>query len=480
MDGGRKNAVVWFRQDLRLADNPALWGALKAGAPIVAVYVLDDDAADGWAFGGAHRWWLHRSLSALAHRLAGKGAPLVLRKGRAEVVLAHLARDVGAAEVHAGLLCDPWGRRQERRVADALQRVGARLHLHRSATLFDPDMIRTNSSGVYGVYTPFARACRAYGDLPVPRPAPPRIPTALTPVSDSLEDWRLLPAKPDWSGGLQAAWEPGEMAARHRLKDFLAHDLGGYDERRDYPGVTGTSLLSPYLHWGELSPLMVWNAALRTAPASVGCQAFLRELLWREFSLYLLWHHPHLPNSPLRPEFGGMKWRDDQAALHAWQRGRTGIPIVDAGMRQLWSSGWMHNRVRMIVASFLVKHLLIPWQKGAAWFWDTLVDGDLANNSVNWQWVAGCGADAAPFFRIFNPVLQGRKFDPDGSYVRRWIPELSGLGAAHIHAPWEARGAVLEQAKVQLGEDYPWPLVDVAKGRARALDAYRALARSRP
>ena len=255
--------------------------------------------------------------------------------------------------------------------------------------------------------------------------------------SERLEDWGLLPRKPDWAGGLRDVWTPGEVGAMARAETFLADGLAGYAAARDQPGREGTSMLSPHLHFGEISPGYLWHRA-HQQPKSRGREVFIRELLWREFCANLLWHNPGLPDTPLRPEFAAMPWRDDKPGLRAWQKGQTGVPMIDAGMRQLWQAGWMHNRVRMIVASFLIKHLMIPWQEGEAWFWDTLVDADLASNAANWQWVAGCGADAAPYFRIFNPVLQGRKFDTAGDYVRRFVPEIAGLDARYIHAPWEA------------------------------------------
>jgi deoxyribodipyrimidine photo-lyase len=342
--------------------------------------------------------------------------------------------------------------------------------------LFNPDQLRTQAGGVYGVYSPFARAAFAAGGPKPPLSAPATIAGATPPTSDRLDAWGLLPAQPDWAGGLRATWTPGEAGAAARLRDFLTAGLQSYDARRNLPGVPGTSMLSPHLHFGELSGPTAWHAAIGAAQhRGKGLETFLRELLWREFSIYLLWHHPDLPETPLRVEFAQMPWRDDAAGLRAWQRGLTGVPIVDAGMRQLWQTGWMHNRIRMVAASFLVKHLLIPWQSGEAWFWDTLVDADLAANSASWQWVAGSGADAAPYFRVFNPVLQGRKFDPDGGYVRRYVPELAKLDARDIHAPWEASDAVLAAAGVSLGHNYPRPIVDLAEGRNRALAAYAAI-----
>ncbi len=468
--------MLWFRQDLRLTDQPALLAALEAGGPVLPVFVLDEAAAGRWAPGGAARWWLHHSLAALAADLAARGSMLVLRRGDAAVIIPALAAEAGITEVHTGRPPEPWARRQDQAVAKALAVRGVRLRRHRTTLLVDADALRTQAGGLYGVYTPFARACMALGPPPAPRPAPARLPAAPIVASDVLADWHLLPggtgsgqpgvttmsAGPDWAVGLREAWQPGEAGAALRLEAFISASLANYHHARDIPDGTHTSMLSPHLARGEISPAQVWQAALAAGDGQ-GVEKFLRELLWREFAAYLLWHHPDLPELPLRAEFNAFPWVADQTALRAWQRGRTGVPIVDAGMRQLWQTGWMHNRVRMVVASFLVKHLLIPWQDGQAWFWDTLVDADLASNSASWQWVAGCGADAAPFFRVFNPVLQGRKFDPEGGYVRRYVPELRGLAAGAIHAPWEVSAA------------YATPIVDLATGRARALDAWRRI-----
>jgi deoxyribodipyrimidine photo-lyase len=472
--------LVWFRNDLRLADHAALRAAMRDGRPVVPVYVLDDAAAGAWAAGGASRWWLHHSLVALRADLAARGASLVLRRGNAVDVMPELARAVGATEVHTGGSALPWARRLDRAVADALAACGATLTRHRTMMLFNPDTLRTQSGGTYSVFTPFSRACMAHAPPRQPEAAPRHIPTVAPPgsdpESDRLEAWHLLPQHPDWAGGLRAAWTPGEAGAQLRLQRFLADLMDRYAERRDVPGEDATSRLSPHLAFGEISPAQVWHAALAAQHGGApGAERFITELLWREFSHYLLWHHPDLPERPLRPAFARMAWCDDPADLAAWQRGRTGIPIVDAGMRQLWQTGWMHNRIRMVVASFLVKHLLLPWQAGEAWFWDTLVDADLASNSASWQWVAGSGADAAPYFRIFNPVLQGRKFDPEGDYVRRFVPELGRLDRRFVHAPWEAPAAALEAAGIVLGGNYPVPIVDLAAGRARALAAFAAL-----
>ena len=461
--------LLWYRDDRRVSDHAALHAALETGRPVLPVYILDDAAP--WAPGGAARWWLHHSLAALTRDLSARGAILILRQGNATAEISRLVAETQATDVFTGGSANPPDRQRDRAIAET---SGATLHRLRTMTLFNPDSIRTKTGTPYGVYTPFANTCFALGDPRPPLPAPSHIPCPPPPRSDRLEDWDLLPTRPDWASGLRATWTPGEADARRRLDAFAAGALTGYAEGRDRPGIDGTSLLSPYLHHGELSAAQVWHA-VRGLPSGPGQQTFLRELLWREFCVHLLWHHPDLPNQPLRPGFAAMPWRDESADLSAWQRGQTGVPIVDAGMRQLWQTGWMHNRVRMIVASFLVKHLLLPWQHGEKWFWDTLVDADLASNAGNWQWVAGCGADAAPWFRIFNPMLQGRKFDPDGAYVRRFVPELAQLAAKHLHAPWEAPALTLQAAGVRLGGTYPHPIVDLAHGRTRALAAFASV-----
>jgi len=475
---GGPPVIVWFRQDLRLGDHAALLAALEGGRPVLPVYVLDDDTPGAWALGGAARWWLHRSLASLAESLARRGATLVLRRGPSAEVIPALAQEVGAAEVHAGRMHEPWARQAEAAVEAALQRVGATLRLHRTATLFDLDSIRTQTGGIYGVYGPFARTCRTLEAPHPPAPAPERIPCPAPPRSDRLDDWGLLPTRPDWAGGFRETWQVGEAAAHDRLAGFLAKAVHGYDTGRNLPGQPGTSMVSPHLHWGELSPGQVWHAAQQAAQETgKGLETFLGEIVWREFSAYLLWHNPQMPERPLRPAFASLAVRDDVAELQAWQRGRTGIPIVDAGMRQLWHIGWMHNRVRMIAASFLVKQLLLPWQAGEAYFWDTLVDADLASNAASWQWIAGCGIDSQPFFRVFNPVSQGEKFDPDGAYVRAWLPELARMPDKFVHAPWAAPPAVLAGAGVELGRSYPHPIADLPQARQRALDVYRATVR---
>jgi deoxyribodipyrimidine photo-lyase len=460
--------LLWFRDDLRLEDHAALHAAVETGRPVLPVFVLDDQSAGPWALGGASRWWLHHSLAALQAALNDRGSRLSLRRGDSVTIIAEIVRQTGATEVFTGGSTDPHARRLDKAASEA---IDGKLHRMRTTNLFHPDAVRTKTDGAFTVYTPFANACRALGDPRPPLPAPTTIRAAKASRSDRLEDWGLLPTKPDWAAGLRDVWTPGEAGAMARAETFLANGLAGYAAARDKPGREGTSMLSPHMHFGEISPAYLWHK-VHQQPRDRGREIFIRELLWREFCANLLWHNPLLPDTPLKPEFAGMPWRDDQAGLTAWQKGQTGVPMIDAGMRQLWRTGWMHNRVRMIVASFLIKHLMIPWQEGEAWFWDTLVDADLASNAANWQWVAGCGADAAPYFRIFNPVLQGRKFDTTGDYVRQFVPEIAGLDGRDIHAPWEASPDCLAKAGVVLGETYPNPIVDLVEGRARALDAY--------
>ena len=473
-----KPAILWFRQDLRLADNPALHAV--ADRPILPVYILDPGAAGAWAEGGASRWWLHQSLEALARDLKALGTPLLVLRGAALDLLPKLAAEMGADEIHAGRLSEPWARARDAKLAETLQSAERKLVLHRSALLHEPHLVRTGTGKPYAVYTPFSRTLFGFGDPAAPIPAPGRLkPAAPAPRGESIAALGLLPRppEPDWAAGFGAVWQPGEAGAARRLADFLASGVKAYADRRNEPAAKGgTSGLSPHLHFGEISPRQVWVAARTAAPhGGAGLETFLKEVLWREFSHHLLWHRPEMPEAPLRADFAAFPWALDAALLRAWQRGQTGYPIVDAGMRQLWRIGWMHNRVRMITASFLVKHLLQPWQAGQAWFWDTLLDADLAANSASWQWVAGCGADAAPYFRIFNPVLQGEKFDPEGDYIRTWCPELAKLPARFIHKPFEAPEMILRGAGVTLGGSYPKPVIGLAEGRARALAAFAGL-----
>lgn len=462
--------LVWFRNDLRLADNPALHAAVESGEPSLLLYILDERA------GAASRWWLHHSLSSLGKDIRARGGHLLLRRGEPVEIIAGLVKEHGVSAVHAARAYEPFWRETDRGLDAALKELDCGLHRHLSTSLFPPERITTKAGGLFGVFTPFLKACLEAGVPEGALPAP-RTLQGMKARTDDLADWALLPAKPDWAGGLRAEWKPGEAGAHERLEAFLASAVKDYDKARDFPGRAGTSKLSPHAHFGEISPRYVWHRA-KAAGDGKGVEIFLKELLWREFSINLLWQHPALRTRPIREEFADFPWKEKPARLNAWQQGRTGIPIVDAGMRELWRTGWMHNRVRMICASYLVKHLLIPWQKGEAWFWDTLCEADEAANGASWQWVAGCGADAAPYFRIFNPVLQGVKFDPEGGYVRRFVPELGRLPDKHIHAPWEAPPEILAGAGVKLGGNYPKPLVLPAEGRQAALDAYAKLKNS--
>ncbi len=469
--------IVWFRRDLRLADNPALAAAAARGAPVLPLFILD--AAEDPPPGGAARWWLHHSLRALAGDLRRHGAPLCLRRGTAEEILPELARRVGAGAVFWNRCYEPQSVARDRRLKRKLSDEGLEVSSFNGGLLVEPWELQTGSGAPYKVFTPFWRALQAAGDPPAPLAPSDRLKGLEGIASDDLDTWELLPVKPDWAGGLRAAWTPGERGAAARLTAFLDGGAAHYKAERERPDRAGTSRLSPHLHWGEVSPRQIWQATRHAVAAGrladSAAEPFLRQLGWRDFSHSLLFHWPDFSERSWRREFEAFPWRDDEAAFRAWCRGRTGYPIVDAGLRELWATGWMHNRVRMVAASFLVKHLLIPWQHGEAWFRDTLVDADLANNTAGWQWVAGSGADAAPYFRIFNPVTQGEKFDPKGDYVRRWVPELSGLPGDTIHRPWEAPADLLAQAKVTLGSTYPKPIVDHKAARARALAAYEEM-----
>jgi deoxyribodipyrimidine photo-lyase len=476
-DRSPSGAIVWFRLDLRLEDHPALVEAIRGGGPVYPLYIWSPEEEKPWAPGAASRWWLHQSLRALAHDLEKKGSRLLIRRGPALETLRAVARETGAGAVFWSRRYEPAAIRRDALIKDALVADGWSVRSFNSALCFEPWTIENKQGRPFQVFTPFWNHCLARPEPPEPAPAPSRIPApARWPTSVDLDALELEP-RIDWAGGLRAAWTPGERGARKRLAEFLDEALAGYEQRRDIPATPGTSRLSPHLHFGEISPRAIWHevqqqAGLDSAAGLVrGAECHLRELGWREFAHHLLYHFPRTPGQPLRPEFAGFPWRRDSRALNAWQKGRTGYPIVDAGMRELWATGWMHNRVRMIVASFLVKHLLLPWPEGARWFWDTLVDADLANNTLGWQWSAGCGADAAPYFRIFNPVLQGERFDPQGTYVRRWVPELARLPDAYIHKPWLVAPLTAAGAGVGLGRDYPRPLVEHARARARALEA---------
>lgn len=466
--------IAWFRQDLRLADNPALRAACRDGAPVLPVYILDDDNAGEWRMGAASRWWLHHSLRKLSRSLDGR---LLLLSGDAARLLPELAARTGASGVCWNRCHEPWRIARDRGIKATLQAAGVRVETFNGSQLWEPASTLKPDRTPYRVFTPFYRkGCLGQGVEPrVPESEPESLRLYAGETGLTLDELGLLPAI-DWSGGLAAAWSPGEADAAQQLAEFVAVGLRNYARGRDRPDQPAVSRLSPHLHFGELSPNQAWYAVQEALPeGDENADRFLAELGWREFSCNLLHHTPTLTDANLQRKFDRMPWRDDPAALAAWQKGRTGIPFVDAGMRQLWQTGYVHNRVRMVVGSFLVKNLLVDWRLGARWFWDTLVDADLANNSASWQWVAGTGADAAPYFRIFNPVTQGRKFDPEGHYVRSLVPELARLPDRYLHCPWEAPADVLDAAGVVLGETYPRPVVDLAASRQRALAAFKAL-----
>ncbi|PTY06903.1 deoxyribodipyrimidine photolyase [Opitutaceae bacterium EW11] len=478
----RSTSILWFRQDLRLSDNPALQAAVRRGGAVVPVFIWDEEGEGRWVPGGASRWWLHHSLQALAERLRGVGSRLILRRGRSEDVLRDLLRETAGSAVYWNRRYEPAAIERDARIEAALRSDRVEAESANGALLFEPSAIKNRQGGPFQVFTPFWRTCLAKG-VEAPAVCVERLPgPAVWPKTLRVEELPLLPAI-RWDAGLAERWQPGELAAAKRLDAFLRGAVGRYAEKRDFPALNLSSELSPHLHFGELGPRQVWAGVQRLSedtgvfPVHAGAQKFLSELGWREFAYHLLLHFPTTAERPLRAEFERFPWAEDpqDRSLRVWQQGRTGYPIVDAGMRQLWATGWMPNRVRMIAGSFLVKHLRLPWQRGAEWFWDTLVDADLASNTLGWQWVAGCGADAAPYFRIFAPVLQSRKFDPDGAYLRRWLPELASLPDAWIHAPWEAPADVCTAAGVTLGRTYPYPIVDHAKARETALAAYRSL-----
>lgn len=463
--------IVWFRQDLRITDNPALTAAAASGQAVIPVYILDEETDGVRPLGGASRWWLHQSLEKLSAHLATLGAPLVLLRGPAQTRLTDLARESGATAVYWNRCYEPGAIARDKIIKTSLQDTSIAVESFNGSLLYEPWVIRTKQDKPYRVFTPFYRMILSHGTPGGPGTAPSkldRFDAALT--GDTLSYWNLLPTKPDWARGLRETWTPGEAGAQALLDDFLDETVDDYKKERDFPGIAATSRLSPHLHFGEISPRQIWAQTSAREP-SAGNETFLKEVVWREFGYHLLYYNPEMPTAPLQEKFKSFPWTKNDAHLEAWQSGQTGYPIVDAGMRELWHTGTMHNRVRMIVASFLVKHLLIHWREGEAWFWDTLVDADLASNTANWQWVAGCGADAAPYFRIFNPITQGEKFDADGDYVRRWVPEIADLPDDVLHKPWEADPVTLKSAGVDLGTTYPKPIVDHKTAREQALAA---------
>ena len=485
-------ALLWFRLDLRLADNPGLAAAIERGGVIVPVFIHAPEEEAPWSQGGASSWWLHQSLKSLDVSLRRLGSQLIIRRGPTLETIHTLLKETGATAVFWNRRYEPAVIGRDTKVKDSLRQSGIEAGSFNAALLHEPWTIQNKSGKPFQVFTPFWKHCLTKSDPAEPLVAPRGLNTPSTwPKSLALEALELEP-KIKWAEGLRAAWQPGEAGAHGQLKTFLKAASATYSADRNRPDLTGTSRLSPHLHFGEISPRQVWRAVAadvrRRIPVAKGVglltsaatgdwrsSQFLTEIGWREFAHHLLYHFPHTPTEPLREDFKKFPWRKDAAFLKAWQKGQTGYPIVDAGMRELWTTGWMHNRVRMIVASFLVKDLLISWTEGARWFWDTLVDADLAQNTSGWQWTAGCGADAAPYFRVFNPMSQGEKFDPHGDYVRKWCPELAKLPDKWLHRPWQSPADVLARAGVVLDRNYPEPIVSHAIAREVALEAFATL-----
>lgn len=467
----KSNAIVWFRQDLRLDDNPAFTDACRHHA-IIPIYILDEATSP---IGGAQRWWLHHSLTSLNESLKKIGLDLCLRQGKALDILGQLVRDYQIETIYWNRCYEPAAIARDTAIKEFFQKAGIRVISSNGSLLNEPWKISNLAGHFFKVFTPFWRACLKQMTIPEQYKIS-HSPQRLEVNSESLASWKLLPTKPNWAKAFGDYWQPGEEGAHIKLADFVDINLKGYSASRDEPAEDTTSKLSPHLHFGEISPWQIWRA-IETVKLDQYCdlksvERFLSEIGWREFSYHLLYHSPTLPNANFKSDFNTFPWENDDISLKCWQEGKTGYPIIDAGMRELWHTGYMHNRVRMIVASFLTKDLLIDWRLGASWFLDTLVDADLANNSASWQWVAGSGADAAPYFRIFNPTLQGEKFDPNGAYVKRWVPELKDVPIQWIHKPWMAPQNKLGLC---LGKDYPEPIIDHAEARNKALSYYKMI-----
>lgn len=473
--------LVWMRVDLRLADNPAIFAASTQCDRILPIYIYNPEEDKDWPLGAASLWWLHQSLKSLNQDLSALGSRLIIKRGNALQTLLSLAEKTGASRVYWNRRYDPSGWARDKQLEQALKAKGLEVHTFNAYLLHEPQMVRSSSGQPFRVFTPFWNHLK-----PIIQPItcvdkPKRLTFTSQPIhSEALETLNLEP-KIDWASGMRGLWQPGENGAQLKLDEFLKNGLGRYDRGRNHPDQNGVSMLSPHIHFGEISPKQIW---LKVQSQSLHGQSafarnvYLKELGWREFAYHVLFNFPSTSNKPLRNQFENFGWLKNTDSLRRWQKGQTGFPIIDAGMRQLWRTGWMHNRVRMIAASFLTKDLLQSWLDGAVWFWDTLVDADLASNTLGWQWSAGCGADAAPYFRIFNPVLQGEKFDPEGNYVRRWVPELGKLPNEWVHKPWQAPPAILERAQITLGQTYPVPIVDHAWARRRALEAFAELKHS--
>lgn len=495
-------SIFWFRQDLRISDNPGLCAACEAGE-LIPVYIYDQEAPENATLGGASQWWLHHALHSLADSLKQQ---LIVRQGSPQKVLADLVEQYDAQHIFWNRMYEPWARERDTKIKSYFSEQGIQVKSLNGSLLWEPWEVLKKDNTPYKVYTPYYRkGCLSKPDprFPLTKPnievniqvhhqwAQSASPQATSAKSTSaqtassqntssqntaaqIDALELLP-KIKWDTGIANTWEVSEKAAGERLKTFIEHTITEYSDKRNLPAQQGTSLLSPYLHFGQISPNQVWYAVKDAFAGDIsgqGVDTYLSEIGWREFSYYLLYHFDDMQQYNFNPKFNHFAWRKSDADLSAWQKGLTGVPIVDAGMRELYQTGYMHNRVRMIVGSYLVKNLLIDWREGERWFWDCLVDADTASNAAGWQWVAGSGADASPYFRIFNPILQGEKFDKEGEYVKRYCPELSELPKKYIHKPWEAPADILKTAGIELGNNYPNPLVDLKQSRQRALDAF--------
>ena len=473
--------IVWFRQDLRLKDNPAFYEAVALQKPLIPVFIHDEETAGEWKFGEASLWWLHHSLDKFAQSLKDDyGLELILRKGKPLKILEEIVKETGADHIYWNRLYQSFAIERDKQIKETFSANEKMVVKSYNANLIhEPWTIENKSGGFYKVYTPFSKMCLEK-QVPDALDKPKEVVTFDKKLETmTLDEFGFLP-KIKWDTAFYDLWEPGEQGAFERLEEFIdSGDINEYSDHRDRPDLDETSRLSPHLHWGEISPKQIWHEVKKYEKSNTldgtsqkSAFKYLKEVLWREFSYHLLYYLEDMPRKPLNENFNDFPWTTNLDPLEKWKKGQTGYPLVDAAMRQLWQTGWMHNRCRMVVGSFLVKHLRIHWHHGEEWFWDCLVDADLANNSASWQWIAGCGADAAPYFRIFNPILQSKKFDPDGDYIRKYVPELKKLDTKHIHTPWEAPEDVLKKAGVKLGETYPKPIVDHSQAREKALEAY--------
>lgn len=463
-------SIVWFSQDLRIEDQPALNAAIAKGGAIIPLYIWAPQEEKEWAPGAASRWWLYGSLKRLQAKLSQLGLNLIIRQQSSLKSILDIVKQTKADAVFWNQRYEPILIQRDALIQKKLSELDIDVQIFNGSLLFEPHEILNKKQKPYQKFGHFWKYCDKLSEPNLPFPKPLKAKHYTKHIdSDSIEHLNLLPTIP-WDKGLKEQWQSISFSTKHNLQAVIENIVTHYSAKRDIPGIEGTTRMSPFLHFGEISPRQVWHE-VRQKLKTKG-DVFLRQLGWRDFAYYLLFHFPHLASQPLRTRFASIPWSKSTNALRAWQKGITGYPIVDAGMRQLWQTGWIHNRARLIVGSFLVKDLLIDWRKGAHWFWDTLVDADLANNSLGWQWITGCGVDAAPYFRIFNPISQGMKFDADGEYVRRWVPEISLLPNKWIHQPWKAPEKILKEASVELGVNYPWPIVDHAIARKKALKTY--------